>query len=421
MAMPTVRTPQSGSRKHETSIEHRAPQLYWSTGRVVPRLLATIAILMAGSGLLPLSWFGFSDFQIARQMPPPDSPFVPNLRIASDRYSGGYALAGNLPSSENRRRRTFTTDALGFRWTPEVRPGEPPGIIVFRGFSFVWGGSLSDEETLPAELARQLQVNAYNGARFLDDVEQPPDFDRLTAKLAVRPKLAIYVHLEQDAHVLAWHEDSTLDRLGKRIAERPYRMLSEFAGETKRSALNWVRLSPMIQLSTRARKALQNDAILPNVYRKKIAAYETPDGGRMLFENAELERAAAVVDDATIRDRAAFIASWHGHMLRRGMNSLVLLIPDKVSVYGPELGIGTQNPLFLDRLERELGRRGVPAINGLTVLRPTAAADLASGQLSYWRDDGHWTPLGVQRIARATAQALRDDSFAPVTEAVSLR
>jgi hypothetical protein len=384
-------------------------------------LLTAIAVLTIGSGLLPLSWFGFSDFQIARQMPPPDAPFVPNLRISSDHYNGGYALAGNLPSSENRRRRTFTTDASGFRWTPEVRPGEPPGAIVFRGFSFVWGGGLSDEETLPAELARQLQINVYNGARFLDDLERPPDFDRLTAKLAVRPKLALYVHLEQDADVLSWHEDSTLDRLGKRIAERPYRTLSEFAAKAKRSAMTWMRLSPVVQLSTRARKALQNDAILPNVYRKSIAEYRTPDGGRMLFGNAEMERAATVLDDATIRDRAAFIASWHEHMVRRGMNSLVLLMPDKVSVYGPELGIRTQSPPFLDRLERELSLRGIPAINGLTVLRPSAAADLASGQLSFWRDDAHWTPLGVQRIARATAQALEDDSFASVNEAASLR
>jgi hypothetical protein len=97
-------------------------------------------------------------------------------------YKGGDAQ-GNLPSTENTRPRTFTTDALGFRWTPQVSPSDPPQVIVFRGFSFVWGGGLSDDETLPAVLARELNVNVYNGARFLEDVEQPADFDRLMTKL----------------------------------------------------------------------------------------------------------------------------------------------------------------------------------------------------------------------------------------------
>jgi hypothetical protein len=392
-----------------TSAERQSARRPWSVGRIIPWSLAAVGVLTIGSGLLPLGWFGFADYQIARQAPPPDAPFIPNLRIQSDHYKGGEALAGNVPSNENQRLRKFTTDALGFRWTPEVRPGEPPGVLVFRGCSFVWGGGLSDEETLPSELARQLGVNAYNGARFLDDEETPADVDRLTSSLGSRPTLSVFVHLEQDADVLAWHADTPIDRIGKQLAGSRYDAAAEVAAEVKRSALTWVRLSPVIQLSTRARKAVQNGSILPNVYSKNIAAYATGGGTRMLFETSELERATTVLDDALIRERADFIAFWHEHMLRRGSRMVALLLPDKVSVYGPELGIHGPNFRYLDRLESELARRGIRVVNGRTVLRPYAATDLATGELSFWRDDLHWTPLGVQRIARVTAQALRDE------------
>jgi hypothetical protein len=64
-------------------------------------------------------------------------------------------------------------------------------------------------------------------------------------------------------------------------------------------------------------------------------------------------------------------------------------------------------PAYLDRLEAELRRRGIDVLNGLPVLRPFAAQDLSRAQLSYYREDHHWTPLGVQRIAAALIPALR--------------
>jgi hypothetical protein len=394
-------------------IRHPPARSFWSVGRVVPWVAAAIATLTVASGLLPLRWFGFEDFHIARQRPPLDAPFIPNLGLHSASYMGGEALAANLRSRENRRPRTFTTDALGFRWTPEVRSGEPPSVVVIRGASFVWGGSLSDEETLPAELARQLGVNVYNGARFIDDEERPEDFDRLMSKLAIRPRHTVFVQLEQDGDVLSAYADSRLDRIGKSIAGSAYETLAPLAANAERSALTWMRLSPVIQLSVRARKAIQNGKILPNPYSRNASAYWTPGGARILFERASLERAETVLEDSVIRDRAAFIELWHHHMLRAGSRMIVLLLPDKVSVYGPETGIKAKNARYLDRLEKELTARGVRVVNGLTILRPYAGADLALDRLSFWRDDLHWTPLGVQRVASATAQILRNDPPRP--------
>jgi hypothetical protein len=57
------------------------------------------------------------------------------------------------------------------------------------------GGSLSDAETLPAELARRWSVNVQNGARFLEDHE------RLDDRLGTVPELAVYVRLQQTPSV----------------------------------------------------------------------------------------------------------------------------------------------------------------------------------------------------------------------------
>jgi hypothetical protein len=80
----------------------------------------------------------------------------------------------------------------------------------------------------------------------------------------------------------------------------------------------------------------------------------------MLFERASLERITTRLDDAVVRDRAEFIAFWRDHMLALGTQMTVLLLPDKVSIYGPEIGIKTQTPTYLNRLERELSKRGIP-------------------------------------------------------------
>jgi hypothetical protein len=376
-----------------------------TAGQLVPRLLAAIAVMTCAGGVLPLEWFGFADFQIARQAPPLDAPFAPNLNIRSDRYRGSGAIAGNLPSTENSRPRTFTTDALGFRWTPPVHPGELPRAIVIRGFSNTWGGSLSDTETLPAQLARRWNVNVQNGARFLEDHERPEDYDRLIDRLGTVPEVAVYVHLEQNDDELSSYQDGALDRAGKRLAGSWYEWAAHWTAASERWAMNWIRLSPAIQLSTRARKALQNDTIQPNIYRKNVDIYRTPDGGRMIFERSELERAATTLADDVIRRRADFIAFWNDHLLKRGTRMIVLLIPDKISVYGPPLGVAGLYDPFLERMDRELTRRGIQVVNGLTEFRRYTETDLASGNFSYWRDDLHWTPLGVRRLAEAVAKA----------------
>jgi hypothetical protein len=374
-------------------------------GRLIPGTVLAIAALIVLSGFLPLRWFRFQDYEIARQVLQWDAPFIPNLRMRSTFFEGSEAVAGNLEPGERLGWRNFTTDRFGFRVTPPVHGGATPELVVFRGFSFVFGVGLGDEDTFPSALARQVGVNAYNAARFHDDPEAPEDFDRLMDKIGARPKTVVYVHLEPNAHVLS-------PASGR---QDPRRRLLRFA---KEFPLTWVRLSPLILNAVEAKKSVENDLILHNRYRDNVRSFALPDGRPILVRKGDLERAQTSFDDSLVAGRSAYIAWWNARIVERGARMIVLLVPDKISVYGPSLGVPLPADPYLDRMERDLAARGVPVVNGLPVLRSTAAADVASGQLSYFREDQHWNERGVERLARATAEAI---AASPAIESSGIR
>jgi hypothetical protein len=390
--------------------QHMSPKLSSAPdalriGRVIPALTAAVAALILFSGLLPLRWFRFQDYEMARQVLQWDAPFIPNLRLRTSFYEGDEAQAGNLRPTESLGWRTFSTDRLGFRFTPPMRPGEPPAVVVFRGFSFVFGVALGDEQTFPAALSRQLGVNAYNAARFHEDPETPQDFDRLMSRIGAHPKTVVYVHLEPNAHVLT------------PAAVRPdmRRRLLRFA---KEFPMTWIRLSPAILGAIEEKKALENDLILHNRYRDHVRAFDLPAGGRMLVRKGDLERVETRLDDSVVADRSAYIAWWGERLAERGARMVVLLVPEKMTLYGPALGVTLPADRYLDRMESNLTARGVSVVNGLTVLRATADEDLATGRLAFLREDHHWNAEGVERLARATAQAI---GAVPPTESSRIR
>jgi hypothetical protein len=373
----------------------------------MPRLLVAAVLANFLSQFLPLHWFRYTDLMIARQFNYPDSPFRPRMQFHSSLFDGDEALAGNLPASEVYAPRRFTTDALGFRYTPPVSPGDSPAILVFRGFSFTWGAGLSDDETFASALARDLGVNVYNGARFHEDNEFPGHVDRLLGRLQARPRLAVYVHLEPNAHSLAWYADGPVDRLGLALlGPQRYRAIAEFGTYAENRIGAWIRESPVKSLAIRANKAVANDSILPNAFREQTRSFTLPNGRPLLFGASDLERDQAPPDAAAVSERADYVAWWKDRLAERGIAMIVLLVPDKTSVYGPSFGLQFPEQPYLVALARAIRARNVRAINGLPLLQVHAADDIASGELAYRREDQHWSALGVARLAEETARVI---------------
>jgi hypothetical protein len=365
-------------------------------GKLASVLAGTVAALIVLSGCLPLEWMQYQDYEVARQILQWDAPFRPNLRLHTRFFVGDEADEGNVAPTEQLPERDFTTDRLGFRDTRPIVPGEPVKLVVFRGFSFTFGAGLSDTQTLPAVLERELRVNAYNAGRFHDDPETPEDFDRLMSRIGARPRTVVYVHLEPNGHV-------GVER------PRPLKRLLRFAKELP---MNWIRSSPAIRYAALAKKAMENNLLLHNRYGDHLRSFPLPDGRRFLVLDRELEHDTAEYDDGLVADRADYIAWWGQRMAERGARMVVLLVPDKMSVYGRELGVKLPEDAYLDRMERQLEHRGLRVVNGLRLLRATAREDLASGRLAFLREDQHWSVSGVDRLGKATATAIRSDNGA---------
>jgi hypothetical protein len=387
---------------------------HYSIGRIAPLVLVVWALLDVGLRLLPLNWLHINPVQVATRIPGRYSPFIPNLRLNHNHPVGELALMGNLPPSETRPPIRFTTDRLGFRATPGPASAGTE-ILLFEGDSFTFGASLSDEETLAAELARQLNTAVYNGGRFFTDPERLIELDWLLDRLPRKPQTMVYVLMETvDLNPTRNYDQGAIDRIGPTVVgASAYSSAKDDLRYANRFFRLWWQISPLKITAQRAFKWLADDAKLPNSYRRSLEERSLPDGRRFLIERRYIDRHLNPPDQRTTVTTARYLAGFAEQVRQRGMDFWVLLVPEALSLYGPwlltaEESRGANRPAYLDRLGHVLASQGLQVINGLAVLRPWAAEDIATGDLAYYREDHHWTPLGVSRIAAAIAGALKN-------------
>jgi hypothetical protein len=77
----------------------------------------------------------------------------------------GYVPKAGAASSDNRWRAQVSIDAAGLRQNGGPRPAAARGVLAV-GDSFTFGDQVSDHETWPAGLERELQVPVWNGGVF---------------------------------------------------------------------------------------------------------------------------------------------------------------------------------------------------------------------------------------------------------------
>lgn len=421
----------------EQQLRHQQPMLdvspsKWSLGRLVPLTMVLWCLLDLGLRFGPIDWLKIKPEQMARRLPGRFAPFTPNFSRSTDHYAGALAVLGNLPPTQTRPALTFSTDGFGFRATPGLSADEAPQVLVMGGDSYVWGGGLSDEQTFPALLARQLEVGVYNAGRFSMDPDGLKELDWLLERLRSERLTVIYVYKETFDLKLdkVVDQEGWIDRAGaKVIGTQRYTPLKnslssfqEFLLEEKRIYGEWWAVSPLQIAINRWYRRLCNDNILPNEYRERVAVRYLPDGRRFLLQPRAIERYQQPPAERVIRQTAEYL-KWLGAGLRaRNSDLKVVLLPSAVSVYGPYLrgepalpDIGADH--YLNRLERELVRRQVRVINAFTLLRAAAAQDVATGQLSFYLDDHHWNLQGVERVTDAVVQSLREDGWQPAQPA----
>ncbi len=375
---------------------------WFSLGRLAPAVLLGWAALDLGLRLFPVEHLGVSPITAAQRFTGPHSPFTANVSMSVPAGSPGEnAVRGNLPPTERRDTPLrFSTNAFGYRRNPEVSPSEVADVLILGGDSFIYGASLSDEETLPAALTRASGLPAFNGGRSHLIPMRLADLDWLLTRLPRRPRIAVFVHLEQHHRSLAQHG--------------PVRSEGWLEGlrYTRWLVSGSLDASPLGNATRRLFRSLADGAVLPNIYQRSVEAYTLPDGQAMLFRDFELLPARRAQNEAEIAGTAEYIEGWVRALQARGLETHALLLPSRFTVYGPwleadELRAGVlQAARDLGDLEARLKRKDVSTINALTVFRSTAVNDLRAGKLPFYREDNHWNSDGVERIARVLADSL---------------
>lgn len=137
-----------------------------------------------------------------------------------------------------------------------------------------------------------------------------------------------------------------------------------------------------------------------------------PGAGHWSFYRPELQYAVQPFGSATGENPLDAIADFQRQLRERGTELLVVVIPNKSSIYPEQAssllnmqaaGQFSHGPRFLDALRQ----RGIPAVDLFAALAAERKNDAQHGDSLYLRHDTHWTPRGMATAARATATALR--------------
>lgn len=375
---------------------------WFSLGRLAPAILLAWLALDFGLRLLPVERLGVSPLTAAQRFTGRHSPFVANASMSEPADTPGEnAVRANLAPTERRDAPLrFSTNAFGYRRNPEAAPGDGADVLILGGDSFIYGASLSDEETLPAALTRASGLQAFNGGRSHLIPMNLADLDWLLQHLPRRPREAVFVHLEQHRRSLPedgpGHSDGLLDDF------RYARWL----------ASGYLDVSPLGHATRRLFRRFADGKILPNAYQRNVDAYTLPDGQAMLFRDFETLPARRPQNSAATRRTAEYIVEWVRELRARGLETHVLLLPSRFTVYAPWLREDAHRAgavaaaQDLTDLEAQLNGEDIRTINGLTVFQSTAASDLEARRLPFYREDNHWNADGVERIARVLADSL---------------
>ncbi len=366
----------------------------WRIGWILPRLMLAVLVTDVALRFVPLETFAFRPNEaLQRQHATPEGPFEPNREYHNARSYGDLAALGNLPQRRVYRRVDFSSDAFGFH-NPEATAGlTPAGILL--GDSFAIGAEVPEEKTLSAQLAGVFCGPIYNAGGYL-----PLDIERvrqLAYKLQLRKGVLIYefleVHAQESPPARASRRPSWRHWVGLRVlGAKGWYLVSGFISSLNHSR---VRL-----LAEKFERAMQNDVVLPNSFANNVSQERLRNGDWMLFLSSSIEPVSAW--NATAARWVDYFCWVSREVNRDGLELVVLLVPNKSTVYGPLLEsprVQTEREGVLGELERRLRERGIRVVNVSPTFQAAATEMAEHHQYIYWQDDIHWNEWGVTLAA----------------------
>ena len=367
----------------------------WAMGRVAPRLVLLACLGDVGMRLPRVDPWSFRGWEALSAYRSPAAPFEANRRYDKPDSYGDLAAMGNLPELRQYRPELFTTDALGFRNRADARSRPPAAIVV--GDSFVVGSGVSDDETVTSRLSALLGCPVYNSGGI------DPDPDRILAlarKLGLTRGMVVHQYAEDFEMPAAPSE-------GRRRYQRALAAMDPRIGALVGRVRGMLTVSPLQIASERALKGLEDGRLLPNRYVGRVVRGRLANGDPMLFLGYFFGKFHQKREVPT-----AYWAWLQKELRAGGLELAVVIVPSAYRVYRPFLVEPKPGPEAVDdypgRVEEELRRAGIPALNLTPALSVSAARRLPERGYLYWRDDIHWNAEGTEVAASAIRDGLRD-------------
>jgi SAM-dependent methyltransferase len=370
-------------------------------GVLIPATIALAAVTDAGMRLLPRAAVSFRAWEAART-PGGDGPFLPSFTYRSARAYGDLSALGNLPADREVRPEFFVTDSFGYPNAPDVLKEGRAGVLLY-GSSYSVGAEVPVEEALAAQIARRTGQVVYNAASGDYRVQELLS----VARRVLRPGGVVVVEYPESREPFG---------IIPAFAPRGVAACRERLARVDGAALcpHWFALrrhlefSPLAVLAQRARKGLENDRVLPNPYATRVVRRRLRGGtGTILFLADDTLRA---IHSAPVPGAARSFHWLRGKIEAAGFRLVILLVPDKYTVYRALLDPPDSAPVpgerYLPELAERLRADGIPVADLSATYRAAAARDLESGTTLYFRDDTHWNARGIALAAEALARVL---------------
>jgi len=387
---------------------------WWKIGTLLPVLMALALGGDLAGRFLPVDLVAFRVWEPAlRTSLIAPGPFEPGKVVVKQRAYGDLAALGNFRRLRQYHDENFRVDRLGFRNGYDIDRALYAGIVT--GDSFAVGHAEPEPETLPGQLSRLAGARFYNAGVTLPPGPLPPDpLASLAVTLKLGPGLAVYELLEREARI------SPPPQVDAPIVSYPpgrpatapnaENDASSFQPQLMRAAHRlspWVE-SPLHIATVRGLKWFEDDVLEPNSYASAVVRGKLANGDEMLFIPWDL---GPLGDPQPLATAWGEYFVWYARKLRqRNLQLVVLLVPNKYTVYGP-LIVGSpgapEGGRLLAGIADRLRDSGVPGVDVTPLFAAQAAAGLPRHEYLYWRDDTHWNATGIRLAADAVWQEVR--------------
>jgi hypothetical protein len=370
------------------------PRKTGSIGRLLPRLMLLFFLSDLVLRFFPLAPLTFRAWEaMLRHYPNAAGPFIPAKHYHRDDSYGGVAGIGNLPAFRHYHSVDFTTDIYGFH-NPPALTSNPIGMVI--GDSFAVGSELPEDQSLSAQLTRRFGGYFYNAGG-----PQPLHLGSLEAvstRIGLHNGLVIFEFLESRA---MQDPPATTPDGGHGPAQAfLFGALGQDWMDRLRTPLNQLHASPLQALSAKVEKKIQNDTLLPNSFAAFVIEEKLRNGEPIVFLPAEFRSPS---DPQKAANRWAVYFAWYAAELHKeGLHLVVLLVPNRTTVYAPLLA--EPRDVSASRRTLEAFGNALRNVDVSTVsLEPRytqeASMLLVEKKYLYFLDDTHWNGLGTSIAA----------------------